>query len=95
VLIRQHPEEEGALGEETLKVQRKRKSQKMFVPSAPRANRVELTLTLSGTNQLVLYDVRFDELIESIKPRKQRQRERHQTKDLMTRTMTGRVRYRS
>lgn len=35
----------------------------MFVPSVPRANRVELTPTLSGNNQLVLHDVRFDVLI--------------------------------
>ena len=59
MLILQHQEEEDAPGEESLKMQRKRKNRKMFVPSAPRANRVELTPTLSGTNQLVLHDVRF------------------------------------
>ena len=94
MLIRQHPEEEGVLGEETLKAQRKRKSQKMFVPSAPRANRAELTLTLSGTNQLVAHDVLFDVVTESLKPRRQRQRKRQQTKDLMSRTMAVHVRYR-
>ena len=67
----------------------------MFALSAAHVNRVELTLALSGTNELVLHDVPFDVLTENLKPQRQRQRERQQTKGLMSRTMAVHVRYRS